>query len=66
MSTGVVKFYNEDKKFGFIVDDESGKDYFVHVSAIESEGTLVKDDRVKFNIVTGKKGLQAANVVLAN
>lgn len=66
MSTGVVKFYNEDKKFGFIVDDESGKDYFVHVSAIESEGTLVKDDRVKFNIVNGKKGLQAANVVLAN
>lgn len=61
MQTGVVKFFNESKGFGFIVDDESGQEIFVHVTALG--GTHIREnDQVSFEIVDGKRGLNAANV----
>ena len=64
-STGLVKWFNEDKGFGFITQDNGGADVFVHFAAIISEGfkTLVEGQKVSFDVSQGQKGLQAANVV---
>ena len=64
MSEGTVKWFNESKGFGFIEQD-GGKDVFVHHSAIQSEGfrTLQEGDRVSFDVVEGQKGPAAENVV---
>ena len=64
MKEGTVKWFNESKGFGFIEQDE-GKDVFVHHSAIQAEGfkTLNEGARVRFEIVDGPKGPAAANVV---
>ena len=61
--TGTVKWFNESKGFGFI-EQEGGKDVFVHFRAIQSEGykTLPEGQKVSFEIEDGQKGLQAANV----
>ncbi len=60
---GVVKWFNDAKGFGFIESD-SGEDVFVHFSAISSDGfrSLAEGDRVEFDLVSGPKGKQAANV----
>ncbi|OQX72197.1 MAG: cold-shock protein [Bacteroidetes bacterium 4484_249] len=63
MSTGKVKFFNESKGFGFIIDDETGKDYFVHVSGLIDE--IRDEDAVTFELKEGKKGLNAVDVKLA-
>ena len=60
---GKVKFFNETKGFGFIIDNESGSEYFVHISGI-NENTLNENDEVTFELVEGKKGLNAVNVSL--
>ena len=58
---GVVKFYNREKRFGFITGDD-GKDYFFHESGIV-EGNVVKDeDRVSFEVVEGERGPKAEQV----
>ena len=61
MQTGVVKFFNESKGFGFIVDDESKKDIFVHITGLNGL-TIRENDQVGYEIVDGKKGLNAVNV----
>ncbi|MBC8152952.1 MAG: cold shock domain-containing protein [Bacteroidetes bacterium] len=61
MQTGVVKFFNESKGFGFIVDDESSRDIFVHITGLNGAAIREKD-RVEFEIVEGKKGLNAIKV----
>lgn len=64
MATGTVKFFNEDKGFGFISPDSGGKDVYVHSSKIQSSRSLRENDKVEFEIVNGQKGPEAANVVL--
>ena len=61
---GSVKWFNNDKGFGFISRD-SGDDVFVHHSAIQGDGfkSLEEGDNIEFDVVTGPKGLQAQNVV---
>ena len=63
MNQGKVKFFNESKGYGFVVDNESGKEYFVHVSGLVDK--VKKDDDVSFDIAEGKKGLNAVDVRLA-
>ena len=64
MKTGVVKWFNNEKGFGFI-SVEGGGDVFVHFSAIQGEGykSLEEGQNVEFDVVEGAKGPQAANVV---
>lgn len=64
MAQGTVKWFNESKGYGFITADE-GKDVFVHFSAIQGEGfkTLNEGQKVSFDVISGEKGPQAANVV---
>ena len=61
MATGKVKFFNDEKGFGFITPDDGGKDVFVHVSGIVS-GTLNENDSVEYEIGEGQKGPCAINV----
>lgn len=61
MQTGVVKFFNEGKGFGFIVDDADGRDIFVHITGLNG-ATIREKDRVEFEVVEGKKGLNAVKV----
>lgn len=67
MATGSVKWFNESKGFGFISQDDGGKDVFVHFSAIQGGGfkTLAEGQKVSFDIQDGPKGPQAANVTPA-
>ena len=62
--TGTVKWFNENKGFGFI-ERESGADVFAHFSAIENAGykTLAEGQRVEFIVTQGQKGPQAENIV---
>ena len=64
--TGTVKWFDETKGFGFISQNDGGKDVFVHFRSIESEGyrTLAEGQQVEFVIEQGQKGPQAANVVV--
>jgi CspA family cold shock protein len=66
MTTGVVKWFNADKGFGFITPDDGSKDVFAHFSAINSSGfrSLEENQRVEFDIQEGPKGLQAANITV--
>jgi len=65
MAIGRVKWFNEAKGYGFIEQENGGRDVFVHYSAIQGEGfkTLAEGQQVEFDIVEGEKGPQAANVV---
>jgi len=60
MNKGVVKFFNETKGFGFINEEEAGKEHFVHVSGLIDE--IREGDNVEFELQEGKKGLNAVNV----
>ncbi len=62
MNTGIVKFFNITKGFGFIVDDATGKEIFVHASGLAD--TIKSDDKVTFDTEKGKKGLNAIDVRL--
>jgi len=62
MKTGVVKFFNDAKGFGFIKVDDGGEDLFVHSSAIKTP--IRENDKVQFEVQQGKKGLNAINVTV--
>lgn len=65
-NTGTVKWFNEDKGFGFLTPSQGGKDVFVHFRSITTDGykTLVEGQSVQFNVEQGAKGPQAANVTV--
>jgi CspA family cold shock protein len=63
MRTGTVKFFNESKGYGFITDEETGKDIFVHASGINAE-ELREGDRVSYEEEEGRKGKGAAKVAV--
>ena len=60
MNKGTVKFFNDEKGYGFIKDDETGKEYFVHVSGLADK--VEQNDKVSFDLEQGKKGVNAVNV----
>ena len=64
MATGVVKWFNNEKGYGFITPDEGGPDLFAHFSSIETDGfkSLAENQKVEFTIAQGDKGPQAANI----
>ena len=63
MNKGTVKFYNDSKGFGFIKEEKTEKEYYVHSSGIK--GKITENDKVEFELEEGKKGLNAVNVKLA-
>ncbi|RLZ09913.1 cold-shock protein [Faecalibacter macacae] len=63
MNKGTVKFFNDEKGFGFIKEDGSGKEYFVHVTGLVDK--VAENDEVTFDLAEGKKGTMAVNVKLA-
>ena len=63
MPTGIVKWFNSQKRFGFITPDDGDKDLFVHADAIKG-GTLQDNDKVQYEIGEGKKGPCAESVTL--
>ena len=60
MITGTVKFFNETKGFGFIVEEDTNKEYFVHVTGLVDK--IKENDEVEFELQEGRKGLNAVNV----
>ncbi|KAA9331219.1 cold-shock protein [Adhaeribacter soli] len=60
MKTGTVKFFNESKGYGFITDDNTKEDFFVHVTGLN--GQIQQNDKVEFDTQEGKKGINAVNV----
>ncbi|MCF8378240.1 MAG: cold shock domain-containing protein [Bacteroidales bacterium] len=63
MKNGTVKFFNESKGYGFIIDNETKKEYFVHISGLIDK--VQENDEVTFELKEGKKGLNAVEVKLA-
>ncbi|MCF1192665.1 cold shock domain-containing protein [Mangrovimonas sp. AS39] len=60
MSKGTVKFFNESKGFGFIVEDETNNEHFVHVSGLIDK--ISQGDEVEYDLREGRKGMNAVNV----
>jgi len=64
MATGIVKWFNDTKGFGFISQDGGGEDLFAHFKEIKSDGfkSLKEGQKVKFDATKGQKGMQASNI----
>ena len=67
MNNGTVKWFNAEKGYGFITNESTGEDVFVHFSGIAGEGykSLEEGQNVTFDITEGNRGLQAVNVTVA-
>ena len=65
MAKGTIKWFSDQKGYGFITPEDGKKDIFVHFSALQGEGfkTLAEGEQVSFDVTSGPKGEQAANVV---
>ena len=62
MAIGTVKFFNEDKGYGFISPEDGGADSFVHITAVQAAGmqTLTQDQRVSYDVERGRNGKESA------
>ena len=67
MARGTVKWFSDQKGYGFVTPDDGSKDVFIHYSAIQGDGfkSLKEGDKVDFEVTQGPKGPQASNVVKA-
>lgn len=63
MQEGTVKFFNEEKGFGFIIPKNGGREIFVHASGVSE--SIRENDEVRYDVAEGKKGPNAVNVVVA-
>ena len=63
MTKGTVKFFNDEKGFGFIAPEDGGKDVFVHANGLNGT-SLNEGDKVSFDVEEGRKGLNAVNVTV--
>jgi cold shock protein len=63
MKKGTVKFFNDSKGFGFIIEEDSNQEHFVHISGLVDK--IKEGDEVEFDLIDGKKGLNAVDVKLA-
>ncbi len=63
MTNGTVKFFNDEKGFGFIAPEDGGKDVFVHANGLNGT-SLNEGDKVSFDVEEGRKGLNAVNVTV--
>ncbi len=63
MHNGTIKFFNDSKGFGFIIENETKKEYFVHISGLIDE--VREGDNVEFELAEGRKGINAVNVKVA-
>ncbi len=61
MHTGTVKFFNEEKGYGFITDEATREDFFVHITGLNGN-KIMQNDRVEFETQEGRKGVNAVNV----
>ncbi len=66
MKKGTVKFFNESKGFGFIVDNDDNSEIFVHASGLNNGQQIRENDLVTFDVQQGKKGMNAVNVARTN
>lgn len=68
MSRGTVKWFSDQKGYGFVTPDDGSKDVFIHYSAIQGDGfkSLKEGDKVEFEVTQGPKGPQASNVTRAS
>ena len=63
MKTGKIKFFNQSRGFGFVIDHQSGSEFFIHATGLKSKGYEPKqDDEVRFETKETKKGINAVNV----
>ena len=62
MSTGKVKFFNETKGYGFVIEDETNNEYFVHITEVKNAEVLNEGDSVTFEIADSEKGKNAVEV----
>lgn len=63
IQTGIVKWFNDDKGYGFIAADNGGKDLFAHANDVQTQSrSLSENQRVEFEVKQGIKGLQASNI----
>ena len=61
-STGLVKFFNPKKGYGFIIDDANNKEYFFHVTDLEKGQVVITDSKVEYELETKARGIVAVNV----
>ncbi|WP_196894768.1 cold-shock protein [Aureivirga marina] len=64
MNTGTIKFFNDEKGYGFITPDQGGRDVFVHINGLVDE--VAQGDKVSYDVEEGRKGLNAVNVKVIN
>ncbi len=64
MKKGIVKFFNDNRGYGFIIEAETKKEFFFHLSGIANGDKLHQNDKVSFDTKDGKKGILAVNIIV--